>query len=161
VDVHQQHQWKHRHLRATGIAALAVLAAAIWSLTATAGTAMGGTVHVGQVHAAAPPQHAMPGMGTDNDPVAEGRRRVTLDVTLVADDDAALEYSVGRFALDIGGHRVTPHRAVLPGRAVPAGAQLAGSLVFDVPDGARTAVLTFGSKPGTVVQLPPHSAHTP
>jgi hypothetical protein len=122
---------------------------------------MGGTVHVGQVHAAAPPQHAMPGMGTDDDPVAEGRRRVTLDVTLVADDDATLEYSVGRFALDVGGQRMTPHRAVLPGRAVPAGAQLAGSLVFDVPHGARTGVLTFGSQPGTVVQFPSLAAHTP
>lgn len=161
VDVQQHHQRERRRAPAAWLAALAVLLVAVWSLTVTTGPATGGSVHVGQVHAAAPPRHAMPGMGTDDDPVAEGHRRVTIDVTLVADDDATLEYSVGRFALDVDGRRLPPHRAVLPGRAVPAGARLTGSLAFDVPDGARSGVLTFGSRPGTTVQLPSHDDHTP
>jgi hypothetical protein len=119
----------------------------------------GGTVHVERVLAAAPPRHAMPGMGTDNDPVPDGKRRVTVDVTLVADDRESLQYSVDRFSLDTGDADARPHRAVLPGTTVPAGAQLSGSLVFDVPTGATQGVLTFSGRPGgTVVTLPDHTA---
>jgi hypothetical protein len=132
-------------------AAVVLLALGGWSLTATA--AQPGTVHVGQVHAAAPPKHGMPGMGSDNDPVAEGKRRVTVDVTLVA-ADAALDYAVDRFSLTVGDDRIQPHRAILPGRSVPAGAQLSGSLVFDVPDSARHGVLALAGRDGSTVDLP-------
>jgi hypothetical protein len=149
------------------VTALAVVAAGAWSaFTATADGPLsvpGGTVYVEQVHTAAPSRHAMPGMGTDDDPVPGGRRRITVDVTLVAGKET-LDYSVRGFRLDIGGEQLEPHRAVLPGTAVPAGTQLSGSLVFDVPADATDGVLTLsGQREGTVVTLPQaadgHSAH--
>jgi hypothetical protein len=155
------------------LAALAVFAAGAWSLTVTTATPTagatelavpGGAVHLGPVHAAAEARHGMPGMGTDNDPVPAGKRRVTIDVTLVASDDADLEYSVDRFDLAVDGAHLRPHRAVLPGYLVPAGTRLSGSLVFDVPDAARTGVLRFAGGDGTVVRLPAeneHSGHRP
>ena len=44
-----------------------------------------GWARVDRVLSAARPQHAMPGMGSDDDPVAEGERRVSVEVTLQAD----------------------------------------------------------------------------
>jgi hypothetical protein len=45
-----------------------------------------GIARVDGVIAAAAPKHAMPGMGTDTDPVPEGMRRISLDVTPAAKD---------------------------------------------------------------------------
>ena len=152
----------------TFAAAVAVLALGGWSFTlrpaptpTTDGTVAmpGGAVHVEAVREAVKSTHAMPGMGSDNDPVPAGSRRVTVEVTLVAAEDESMPYAVDRFALDLGGAgRVTPHSAVMPGRELPAGTSMAAALTFDVPESARAAVLTFEGSGATEVAIPAGSA---
>src|SRR5919112_453281 len=94
-------------------AVAAILLAAAWSLTSAprpgaaprAGELVmaGGIAQIDQVVSAARAQHAMPGMGTDNDPVAAGERRVSVDVTLFATGDEPLEYHVGDFTMALPG----------------------------------------------------------
>ena len=140
----------------------AVLTAAVWSLTAVTGAVspagpdelglVGGVVHVDRVTSAAPPQQAMPGMGTDDDPVAEGSRRVSFDVTLRADEDATLEYAASRFRLAAEGNAAAaPKKLVLPGEEIPPGTSLSGVLVFEVPEDATTATLSYGDSRTPVV----------
>ncbi len=118
----------------------------------------GGIVRVDGVVSAARPQHAMPGMGTDDDPVAEDERRVSVDVTLRADDDATLEYVAQRFRLAAGGQAAeAPHKLVLPGEELPAGTRLSGTLIFDVPKDATRAVLSYDGS-STDVVLPAEAA---
>jgi hypothetical protein len=153
-------------------AVAAILLAAAWSLTAAprpgaaprAGQLMmaGGIAQIEQVVEAAPPQHAMPGMGTDNDPVAAGERRVSVDVTLYATGDEPLEYHVGDFAMAVpGGSPRRPRRAVLPGRRLPPGTQLSGTLVFDVPVTTTRVRLSYDDHPGTQLVLPGESRAPP
>jgi hypothetical protein len=153
-------------------AVAAILLAAGWSLTAAprpdvaprAGelAMAGGIAHVDRVVSAARPQHAMPGMGTDNDPVAAGERRVSVDVTLFATDDEPLEYHVGDFEMAVpGGTPRRPRRAILPGRSLPSGTQLSGTLVFDVPDTTTRVRLSYDGSPGTDVVLPRESRAPP
>lgn len=157
--------------RVTGamtVAVLAVVAVGGWSVvsTVTARPVLenvmfvpGGAVHVDAVYSAGRPRHRMPGMGMDNDPVPADKRRVSLDVTLVADDgDEALDYTVRGFALALDGEPpLRPHKSVLPGTSVPPGTQLAGTLVYDVPRDARAGELRFaGTGTGAAaVVLPP------
>jgi hypothetical protein len=153
-------------------AVTAILLAAAWSLTSAprpgaaprAGELVmtGGMARVDQVVSAARPQHAMPGMGTDNDPVAAGERRVSVDVTLFATDDEPMEYHVGDFAMVVpGGSPRRPRRAVLPGRSLPSGTQMSGTLVFDVPVTATRVKLFYDDHPGTEVVLPAESRAPP
>ncbi|WP_298456720.1 hypothetical protein [uncultured Cellulomonas sp.] len=118
-----------------------------------------GLVRVDAVVSAARPQHAMPGMGTDEDPVAAGDRRVSVDVTLLA-GAGPLEYAADRFALAVDGAAADPlpHRAVLPGDVLPAGTQLSGTLVFDVPVDATSATLSYRGAGSTDVALPPEAS---
>lgn len=147
---------------------VAVLAGALWSLSAVSSAVspagpgevglVGGVVHVDAVVSAARAQHAMPGMGADNDPVAEDERRISVDVTLRADEDGVLEYDAERFRLTPeGGAAQAPHKLVLPGEQLPAGTQLSGTLVFDVPLDATTATLSYGEQ-RTPVDLPAEAA---
>jgi Domain of unknown function (DUF4352) len=118
----------------------------------------GGIVRVDGVVSAARPQHAMPGMGTDNDPVAEDERRISVDVTLRADEDATLEYTADRFRLVVpGGTAQAPHKLVLPEEELPPGTTLAGTLIFDVPKDATSATLSYGES-RTTVELPAEAA---
>ena len=147
---------------------LAVLAAALWSLTAVSGAVspagpgelglVGGVVHVDGVVSAARPQHAMPGMGTDDDPVAEDERRISVDVTLRADEDDTLEFAAERFRLSAaGGPAAAPHKLVLPEEALPPGTSLSGTLIFDVPKDATSATLAYGDS-RTDLTLPAEAA---
>ena len=121
---------------------------------------VGGVAHVDAVVSAARAQHAMPGMGADNDPVAEGERRISVDVTLRADDDASLVYAGERFRLTpAGGAAEAPHKLVLPEEELPPGTQLSGTLVFDVPADATTATLSYGDQ-RTSVDLPAEATGT-
>jgi hypothetical protein len=153
-------------------AVTAILLAAAWSLTSAprpgaaprAGELVmaGGMARVDQVVSAARPQHAMPGMGTDNDPVAAGERRVSVDLTLFATGDDPLEYHVDDFVMVVpGGSPRRPRRAVLPGRSLPSGAQMSGTLVFDVPVAATRARLSYDDHQGTDVVLPAESRAPP
>ncbi|MEV4656512.1 hypothetical protein [Micromonospora sp. NPDC049301] len=154
---------------AAGVAA--VLAGAAWAVASApppdAGPGRlalpdGGVVAVERVTSAARPRHAMPGMGTDADPVAEGERRVSIDVTLRASADQPLAYAVDRFSLQVPGAIARkPHRSVLPGTRLPAGTQLSGTLIFDVPVEATTGVLVYDGGGNTEVVLPPEAAGTP
>jgi hypothetical protein len=140
---------------------VAVLAGALWSLSAVSAAVtpagpgevglVGGVAHVDAVVSAARAQHAMPGMGADNDPVAEDERRISVDVTLRADEDATLEYAADSFRLTPeGGTAQAPHKLVLPGEELPAGTQLSGTLIFDVPKDAQTAELSYGDQSAPV-----------
>lgn len=153
-------------------AVVAILLAAAWSLTSAPRAEVaprpgeivmaGGVAHVDQVVSAARPQHAMPGMGTDNDPVAAGERRVSVDVTLVATGDEPLAYHVGDFSLVVpGGSPRRPRRAVLPGRSLPSGTQMSGTLVFDVPETTTRIRLSYDGHRGTEVVLPVESRAPP
>jgi hypothetical protein len=150
-------------------AVLGVIAVAVWSLVWAVGrepdlgpgkVAMdNGLARVDQVVSAARPGMAMPGMGTDDDPVAKGMRRVSVDVTLQATEEDPLRFTVDRFSLQAPGRDATqPHRAVLPESELPPGTQLSGTLVFEVPVDAATAVLTYGGGDGTEVALPAEEA---
>jgi hypothetical protein len=143
-------------------AVLAVVAGAVWALTAppprpAAGPGElalpGGLVRIDQVVSAARPMHAMPGMGIDQDPVADGERRISVDVTLYAIDK--MRYEIDDFVLHVNGAgALTPHRAVLPGNELPAGAQLSGTVIFDVPEDSTSGRLSYAGKGATEVPLP-------
>ena len=145
-----------RQLLAAAAAAagvLLVVLAAVWSvssarsLTAPPGSIVvgSGVARVDQVLSAARPQHAMPGMGSDDDPVAEAERRVSVEVTLQATGGETLRFSVADFALRVpGGVERPPHRSLLPETEMPAGTTLSGVLVFDVPRDATVGLLTYG-----------------
>jgi hypothetical protein len=149
-------------------AALVVLGMAAWSVVTMTKPAApapglidvdGGRVIVGQVQSAAAARHAMPGMGANNDPVPDGMRRVSVDVTLTADVDETMSYASGDFTLEAPGKApVPPHNDVLPGEELPAGTSIAGTLIFDVPQDAISAVLAFDGGTGTEVSLPPEVA---
>jgi hypothetical protein len=115
----------------------------------------GGIVRVEGALSAARPQHAMPGMGSDEDPVADGDRRISVDVTLLA-GAGELRYSADRFVLEVDGEPATHllHRDVLPGDHLPAGTSLAGTLMFDVPTDATLGTLSYAGGPATDVVLP-------
>lgn len=151
------------------VLAAALLVAAGWSFVAARAAVPlvpagpgevslpGGVAQVDGVLSAARPRHAMPGMGSDEDPVAEDERRVSVDVTLVA-GGAGLRYDVEDFRLEAGGRTVAPHRAVLPGERLPAGTWLSGTLVFDVPVEALEGSLSYGDGPTLAVDLPPEGS---
>jgi hypothetical protein len=147
------------------VAVVAVLAVAVWSLVWATGrpadlgpgrvAVEDGAARVDRVTSAARPGMAMPGMGTDQDPVAEGMRRVSVDVTLQATGDDPLRFEVRRFHLQVAGEdAAAPHRSVLPESVLPPGTQLSGTLVFEVPVDATTAVLSYDGGDGTDVRLP-------
>ena len=142
---------------------LAVLAVALWSVTegdrlgtGTPGELVvgSGVAHVDRVVSAARPQHAMPGMGSDDDPVATGRRRVSVELTLRA-EDGPLRVRAREFTLRTrGGPPMAPHRSLLPDTELPEGTTLSGVLVFDVPQAATDGELAHGSGDSTEIALP-------
>jgi Domain of unknown function (DUF4352) len=150
---------------------LLVVLAAVWSvasagrsLTAPPGSVVvgSGVARVDQVLSAARPQHAMPGMGSDDDPVAEDERRVSVEVTLQATGDEPLRFSLDDFALRVpGGEARPPHRSLLPESEMPAGTTLSGVLVFDVPRDATVGLLTYAGGRATELRLPAEEGVVP
>jgi hypothetical protein len=151
---------------AVALAVVAILAGGLWSLTSAPHATValrsgelaleGGTARVDHVASAARPQHAMPGMGTDNDPVAAGDRRVSVDITLRATGEEPVEFDVDDFSLVIYGSEARrPHRAVLPESVLPPGTQLSGTLVFDVPKTATRARLSYDGQAPADLSIPP------
>ena len=167
----------HRQLliaAAAAVGVLAVVLAAVWSvswagrsLTAPPGSVVvgSGVARVDGVVSAARPQHAMPGMGSDDDPVAEGERRVSVELTLLATGEEPLRFAVDDFALRVPGSADrAPHRSLLPESEMPPGTTLSGVLVFDVPRDATVGHLSYGDGGGsTELRLPPEegSSSTP
>jgi hypothetical protein len=145
---------------------LVILVLAVWSFTQGWGrdpvvgpgelAVDGGIVRVEGVLSAARPQHAMPGMGTDEDPVADGDRRISVDVTLMA-GAGELRYAADEFVLEVDGEptRRLTHRDVLPGEVLPAGTSLSGTVMFDVPADATVGMLSYAGGAATEVVLPP------
>lgn len=161
--------WRRARVPAAVLGVVLVVAAAVWSVSAgraltadpssiTVGSGVG---HVERVLSAARPQHAMPGMGSDDDPVAEGNRRVTVELTLEAGDEP-LRFSVSDFALRTGdGKALAPHRSLLPETEMPAGTTLSGVLVFDVPRDATQGQLSYdGGNPVELI-LPAEAGSDP
>lgn len=154
-----------RAVVAVVVAVVAVLLAASWSLAQGWGRGPvvgpgelaldGGIVRVEGALSAARPQHSMPGMGTDEDPVADGERRVSVDVTLLA-GARDMQYAAERFALEVDGEPATRllHRDVLPGDLLPPGTQLSGTLMFDIPADATVGMLSYAGGAATEVVLP-------
>ena len=155
---------------AASLGVLLVVLAAVWSVSRGDGplTAPPGSVAVGsgvarvdQVLSAARPQHAMPGMGSDDDPVAEGERRVSVEVTLQATGADPLRFAVDEFALRVGDVVSPPHRSLLPESEMPPGTTLSGVLVFDVPRDATVGHLSYAGGPSTQLRLPAEEASRP
>lgn len=148
------------------VAVLAILGVAAWSLTWATRTepAVGpgqlvvgkGVAQVDAVVSAARPGMAMPGMGSDDDPVADGMRRVSVELTLLATTDEPLEFTADDFRLQVpGAEPVSPHRSLLPESVLPPGTQLSGVLVFEVPQDAAAGDFAYDGGRGTEVALPP------
>jgi Domain of unknown function (DUF4352) len=154
--------WGRAQLPAAVLGMMLLVAAAVWSVSAARSltadplsVAVGsGVGRVERVLSAARPQHAMPGMGSDDDPVAEDERRVTVELTLEAGDEV-LRFSVSGFALRVGeGKALAPHRSLLPETEMPAGTTLSGVLVFDVPRDATQAQLSYDGGDPVELSLP-------
>jgi hypothetical protein len=151
---------------------LAVLVLAVWSFAQGWGrepvvgpgelAADGGIVRVEGALSAARPQHAMPGMGTDEDPVADGDRRISVDVTLLA-GASELRYAGDDFVLEVDGEpaKRLVHRDILPGDVLPAGTSLSGTVMFDVPDDATVGMLSFAGGAATEVVIPAEAESAP
>ncbi|MFW5470963.1 DUF4352 domain-containing protein [Knoellia sp. CPCC 206435] len=155
---------------AAPLGVLLVVLAAVWSVSwggrppgSPAGTidVGSGVAVVDQVLSAARPQHAMPGMGSDDDPVATGERRVSVEVTLQATGDEPLRFSVDDFALRVGDTVSPPHRSLLPAAELPPGTSLSGVLVFDVPRQATVGHLSYDGGRSTELRLPAEEASRP
>lgn len=164
-----QTMWRRAQVPAAVLGVVLLVAAAVWSLSAARkltadpmSVAVGsGVGHVEQVLSAARPQHAMPGMGSDDDPVAEGERRVTVELTLEAGEEP-LRFSVSDFALRTGeGKALAPHRSQLPETEMPAGTTLSGVLVFDVPRDATQGQLSYDGGDPVELSLPAEAGSDP
>jgi Domain of unknown function (DUF4352) len=162
--------WRRAQVPAAVLGVVLLVAAAVWSLSAarsltadpTAVAVGSGVAHVDKVLSAARPQHAMPGMGSDDDPVAEGQRRVTVELTLEATGEEPLRFSVSDFALRTGeGKALAPHRSLLPETEMPAGTTLSGVLVFDVPRDATVGQLSYDGGEPVELRLPAEEASRP
>lgn len=157
----------HEVRSVVGVAAgvIAILVLAVWSFSQGWGrdpivgpgelAVDGGIVRVEGAVSAARPMGAMPGMGTDKDPVADGDRRISVDVTLLA-GASQLRYAGEAFVLEIDGKPAThlTHRDVLPGKELPPGTSLSGSLLFDIPAEATVGMLSYDGGPATEVVMP-------
>jgi hypothetical protein len=154
-----------RSMVAVAAAVLVILVLAVWSFTQGWGRGPvvgpgelavdGGIVRVEGALSAARPAHAMPGMGTDEDPVADGDRRISVDVTVLS-GASELRYAGDEFVLEVDGEPAgrLVHRDVLPGEVLPPGTSLSGTLMFDVPVDATVGTLSYAGGPGTEVVLP-------
>jgi hypothetical protein len=169
LDPTQGHRGGERRPRplllatAASLGVLLVVLAAVWSvswggrsLTLPPGSVVvgSGVARVDQVLSAARPQHAMPGMGSDDDPVAAGERRVSVEVTLQATGDEPLRFGVDEFALRVGDVASPPHRSLLPESEMPPGTTLSGVLVFDVPRDATVGHLSYDGGDPVELRLP-------
>jgi hypothetical protein len=104
----------------------------------------------------------MPGMpGTMvPDPLPAGFRRLSLDVTLLGEEQG-LRYDAVRFRIVAPGVRpVAPSRDALGSGLVPAGSRVDGELVFQVPTAATGLSLTvLGADEAIEVEAPPAADH--
>jgi hypothetical protein len=162
--------WRRAQVPAAVLGVVLLVVAAVWSMSAARSVtadpmsvAVGsGVGHVERVLSAARPQHAMPGMGSDDDPVAEGNRRVTVELTLEATGREPLRFSVSDFALRTGeGPALAPHRSLLPETEMPAGTALSGVLVFDVPSDATRGQLSYDGGDPVELRLPAEEGSGP
>ena len=154
-----------RSVVAVAAGVLAILLLATWSFAQGWGRGPvvgpgelavdGGIARVNGVISGASPQQAMPGMGTDDAPVAEGMRRVSVDLTLQAGIEE-VSYAGDRFTLVVDGEPADRRadRDILPGDLLPPGTQLSGTIVFDVPIEATSGTLSYDGDRGTAVVLP-------
>lgn len=149
---------------------LAVLAAGAWGLTADRGQGAhaqgdrtgyewvavpGGWLQVSDVTTRSMDHQPAPGMATmpDTDPVASGMVRIKVGVVLAA-DRADLAWSDADFRLTGAGTApLPPHEADLGDGVVPRASQVAGGLVFDVPEDARNLRLRFRDGPLLPVEV--------
>jgi hypothetical protein len=120
----------------------------------------GGVVQLNQVRPevlAHPP--GMPGTMMP-DPLPAGFRRLSLDVTLLGEEQG-LRYDAARFRVVGPGMRpVAPSRDALGSGLVPAGARVDAELVFQVPAAATGLSLTvLGADEAIEVQAPPAAPH--
>lgn len=98
----------------------------------------------------------MPAMGMDMAP--EGYRRFTVEVTLAAGEAASLAYSAEDFRVSGNGTKtVAPLRDQLEGASLPAGSEISGTLVFQVPDEAKNLTLSYRGGQPVALDLGPKS----
>lgn len=85
---------------------------------------------------------SMSAMGMDMAP--EGRKRVSVEVTLAGGEEESLSYSPDDFRVSGEGFEPSaPIRNQLQAQEIPAGSAVSGSLVFEVPEKAEELLVEF------------------
>ena len=96
------------------------------------------------------------------DPVPDGFQRFSVDVTVSAGVADAVPYEAGKVRATARGMEPTaPMRGSLGEGLVPPGAQVSGSLLFQVPEDVREVRLSVVGAEGTVpVRVPVSAGHS-
>lgn len=155
-------------LLATGLLAAGLLIGVAWQMTSQdSAPGADDVISLGQgrlaVTAVRPEVMTHPeGMpaGMMPDPVPDGFRRFSVDVRLTA-AELALPYSWDSLSVSAPGMEpADPLRGSLDSGVVPPGAQVAGSVLFQVPDDVEEVSLTIdGSADAVALELSPADAH--
>ena len=146
------------------LGAIAALRAVNEDATTTAGDELAlshGTLVVGAVtpevmkHPKGMPATMMP------DPVPEGFQRFSVDVTVYAEKGGSAAYDARRIRVtDPDGRSSAPIRGTLGSGTIPAGGQVRGSVLFQVPEDARTVTLSVvGDSSRIRLRIPGNVGH--
>lgn len=121
----------------------------------------GGTLTVDRV--AAEVQSHPGGMpaGMMPDPVPDGFRRVSVDVTLRSTEGGSMAYAADQVEVDAPGVKPTPPiRSTLDEGTLAAGERVTGSLLFQIPDDLTVVTLAVaGDERGLRVEIPAATGH--
>lgn len=121
----------------------------------------GGTLTVDRV---APEVQSHPkGMpaGMMPDPVPDGFRRVSVDVTIRSTEDGSMAYASDQIDVDAPDMSPTvPIRSTLDEGTLSEGERVTGSLLFQIPDDVRVVTLSVaGDERGLRVEIPRATGH--
>ena len=95
------------------------------------------------------------------DPVPEGFQRFSVDVTVYAEKTGPAAYAARRIRVtDPDGRSSAPIRGTLGSGTIPAGGQVRGSVLFEVPEAARTVMLSVGGDSSRIrLRIPANVGH--
>jgi hypothetical protein len=96
------------------------------------------------------------------DPIPDGFQRFSVDVTVYADEGAAASYDARRIRVtDPKGRSSAPVRGTLGSGTIPAGGQVRGSVLFQLPAEVRTVSMSVVGDAGRIrVRIPAGAGHT-
>jgi hypothetical protein len=95
------------------------------------------------------------------DPVPDGFQRFSVDVTIFADDGSAARYDAAELRVTGDGVKATaPMRGTLGSGIIPDGGRVTGTVLFQVPDDARSVLLGVQGEDEKVrVRVPAGAGH--